>query len=79
MKSSVLYPVMWGCVAMMWLFIACEEPSKVWTHEGLISHFNSKGRYARFSNSRLMFGDAVDQGIKEKHSVDAHSLLESLI
>lgn len=63
--------MMWVCLGMMWALVSCEEPPKAWTHEGLILHFNSKGRYARFSNSQLIFGDSVGQGIKEKLGLDS--------
>ncbi|MEO0727945.1 MAG: hypothetical protein AAFZ63_25590 [Bacteroidota bacterium] len=42
------------------LLTSCDmQPSAEVVYEELADHFNSKGRYARFVNSSLLFGDTL--------------------
>ncbi|MEM7297510.1 MAG: hypothetical protein AAF391_04505 [Bacteroidota bacterium] len=41
------------------LLISCDTQPTTGVHDELITFFNSEGRYPRFTNSRLIFGDTI--------------------
>ncbi|WP_020538972.1 hypothetical protein [Lewinella cohaerens] len=47
------------------IVLGCETKTEIYNHEDVVEYFNSKGRYPRFVNSDLLFGDTIGAEIKK--------------